>query len=247
MVKIHYDYLRSKKAGRLKQLFECEFTENEHLTTWRGTNATILPLRRVTGDQIAFGRGGVVDGNGDYVELSAINDRINYKYEFTDAPYDDSKVVYCGYLIDQWGHFLVETVARLWYFLENDETVDKYIFFIEEGSSRKIKGNYKEFFQLLKLWDKIDIINRPVTYREVIVPELGYDRRSGYSQKYKKIFDTIASNVDIDPTWRTPDKIYFSRSQLAKASGMEFGLEALDDFFATNGYEVIFPEKMPLS
>ena len=73
-------------------------------------------------------------------------------------------MVYCGYLVNHWGHFLVEAVNRLWYALKNDQTVDKYVFFLDEGQEREIKGNYKEFFQLLKIWDKVELINTPTKY-----------------------------------------------------------------------------------
>ena len=40
--------------------------------------------------------------------------------------YKDEKVVYCGYLVNHWGHFLIEAVTRLWYFMERDATIDVY-------------------------------------------------------------------------------------------------------------------------
>ena len=62
-----------------------------------------------------------------------------------------------------------------------------------------------------------------------------------------KVFDTIADNVVPEPDWETPEKIYYSRSQFAKGIPFEFGFDMLDDFFARNGYTVLFPEKVPLS
>ena len=38
-----------------------------------------------------------------------------------------------------------------------------------------------------------------------------------------------------------------SRSLLPKHRDLEFGFEALDDFFKKNGYTVLYPEKIPLS
>lgn len=35
----------------------------------------------------------------------------------------------------------MEGVARLWYFLENDSSVDSYVFALDEGETREIKGN----------------------------------------------------------------------------------------------------------
>ena len=148
MDQIDYRYLRPKKAEWLKRMYHTPFPERQTLSLWTGRNATVLPLRPIPNDGLLFGRGGVVDEQGQYVELSGIPTRIGKGYAFENAVYRDEKVVYCGYLVNHWGHFLVEAVTRLWYV--NDPTVDKYVFFLNENQEREIKGNYREFFQLLK-------------------------------------------------------------------------------------------------
>lgn len=245
MQHIDYRYMRPKKAAALKQWCDFPVEVREQPTVWQGRNATILPLRK--DPQLQFGRGGVVDCDGNYVDLSSIPLRVQYSYPFENPEYRDEKVVYCGYLINHWGHFLIEAVTRLWYFMENDETVDKYVFFIEEGSDREISGNYLEFLKLLKIWDKLEIISKPVTYREVIVPELGIVCRESYTPKLLKVFDAVAENVIPDPSWETPEKIFYSRSQFAKGIPYEFGFDCIDNFFEKNGYTILYPEKVPLS
>ena len=247
MEKIDYQYLRPKKAEALRKWCEFPVEVRENPEIWQGSRATILPLRRKAAYGLLFGKGGVVDQQGKYVDLSAIPDRVEGSYPFENAEYRDEKVVYCGYLVNHWGHFLIEGVTRLWYFLENDPTVDKYVFFLDEGEQREIRGNYREFLELLKIWDKLEIINRPTTYREVIVPELGIHMRQAYTPKLVKVFDVVADNVVPDPSWETPEKIYYSRSQFKKGLQFEFGFDALDNFFEKNGYTVLYPEKVPLS
>ena len=245
MLSIDYRYLRPKKAEALKAWYDAPVEVRENPEIWQGSNATVLPLRR--DDQLLFGRGGVVDSDGNYVDLSAIPGRVQYAYPFENAEYRDETVVYCGYLVNHWGHFLIEGVTRLWYFLENDRRVDKYVFFLDEHEEREIKGNYREFLELLKIWDRLEIINRPTTYREVIVPELGIHMRTAYTPKLVKVFDAAADSVVPDPGWETPEKIYFSRSQFQKGLPFESGYDTLDNFFAKNGYTILYPEKVPLS
>lgn len=247
MFHIDYSYLRPKKAAWLQRMYNTPFEQKQELSVWRGKNATILPLRETRGENLLFGRGGVVDEDGQYVSLSGIETRIGYGYSFSSPVYKDETVVYCGYLVNHWGHFLVEAVTRLWYALENDNTVDKYVFFLDENEERTVKGNYKEFFELLKIWDKLEIINTPTTYREVIVPEIAFQCMKFYSPRFLDIFDTIAANVTTDPAWEHPEKIYFTRSQFAKGNNYDFGLEALDNFFSRNGYMVLAPETVSLS
>lgn len=246
MQHIDYQYLRPKKADALKKWCDFPVEVRNEPEVWRGNNATILPLRRNPEFGLLFGKGGVVDNHGDYVPLSCIEGRVQFSYPFEAAEYRDETVVYCGYLVNHWGHFLIEGVTRLWYFLENDPSVDKYVFFVDENEERQISGNFREFLELLKIWDKLEIINKPVTYREVIIPELGLKCRRSYTPKLIKVFDAIADNVVPDPSWEKPEKIYYSRSQFAKGIPFEFGFDALDNFFEKNGYTILYPEKVPL-
>ena len=247
MQRIDYQYLRPKKAEALKKWVDAPIEVRENPEIWQGKNATILPLRRDPSFGLLFGKGGVVDCDGNYVELSAIPLRVQYSYPFENPEYRDEKVVYCGYPVNHWGHYLIEGVTRLWYFLENDATIDKYVFFLDENEEREIKGNYREFLELLKIWDKLEIINKPITYREVIVPERGIVCLKSFTPKLLSVFDTVAENVVADPSWETPEKIYYSRSQFQKGMQFEFGFAALDNFFEKNGYTILYPEKVPLS
>ena len=241
---IDYQYLRPKKAEILRQWSDFPVEVRLDPQVWQGKNATIFPLRPESG--LLFGKGGLADCDGNFLELSGIPGRVWGTYPVEKPEYKDQKVVYCGYLINHWGHFLIEAVTRLWYFLENDTTVDKYVFFLKEEEQREIRGNYREFLELLKIWDKLEFINKPTTYREVIVPERGILCRQSYVPKLLKVFDTIAENAPVSPDWDTPDKIFYSRSQLAKGTPNEFGFAALDDFFVKNGYTILYPEKVPL-
>lgn len=242
---VDYQYLRPKKAEALKKWYSEDFIRKESLDIWQGRNCTLLPIRAC--DSLLFGQGGVVDAQGEFVPLSGIPRRVEGKYHYENPTFIDQKVVYCGYMVNQWGHFLVEATARLWYYMENDATVDKYVFLLNENEQRKIKSNYKEFFVLLGIWEKLEFISKPTCYREVIVPEMSFCCRKYYSDKFLKIFEYVAENIQVDPTWESPSKIFYSRSKLAKSNGMEFGLEMLDDFFSRNGYTILYPERVPLS
>lgn len=242
---VDYRYLRPKKAAALKRQHAASYEVLETPRIWQGKDATVLPVRKI--DQYNWiGCGGVLDQAGKCVDISAVECCVQPGKAFGSPEYRDEKIVYCGYLIKHWGHFLVEGVARLWYFLENDPTIDKYVFVLDHEEEREIKGNYREFLELLGIWDKLAFVNRPTTFREVIVPDLAFRRRGGYSPKYLAIFDAVASHVPA-PKEQMPGKIYMSRSLLPKHKDVEFGFEAIDNFHQKNGYEVLYPEQIPLS
>ena len=248
---INYSFLRPLKAAALKEWYNAPFEKKDELKVETYKNATILPLKRFEGDNLLFGRGGVVSENGDYINLSAIKDRVQFSYNFSDPSFVNEKVVYCGYLVDQWGHFLIEAVARLWYLLKNDYSIDHYVFFVRENEKREISGNYQEFFKLLGIWDKISIINQPTRYKDVVIPELGYNRIESYSEQFKEIFSKVSlAAIAQHPTTSSSSghlKIFFSRSQLKNIKKREFGLEIIDNYFQKNGYTILYPEKTSLS
>lgn len=244
---ICYDYLRPRKAEIVKRWYNIDVKKKESLFSPTYENATILPAQKISGEELGFGRGGVLDGKGNYVEDSGLRGRLYGKYDFTNPEYRDQKVVYCGYMVPQWGHFLVEGVTRLWYFLENDITVDKYVFFLNLGEEREIKGNYREMLELLGIWDKVEFINQPTQYREVIVPEKAFSLWEYWSDQYKEIFRKAGENIDPKPEWKQYQKIFLSRSRIPKFDKKEFNMDMLDDFFSRNGFEVFYPEHHSLS
>ena len=248
-MKADYRYLRPAKATSLKGWLESGFCRKEKLEYYCYKNASILPIKKLLEDGLQFGRGGVIDQNNVYQVTSGIDGRVGGYYDHSLSEYEDKCVVYCGYLVKQWGHFLVEGVARLWYFLENDSAIDKYVFITEENGSCQAKGNFGEFLRLLGIADKVEIINRPVKYRDVIVPELGYKRKEYYSDQYKRVFDVVATNAikEYSINEKVSGKIYLSRGRFRKALQAETGLDMLDDYFARNGFELLYPEKTSLS
>lgn len=243
---VDYRYLRPRKADALQKLHAKPYPKCESPAVWKGANATILPLR--TADNFDWtGKGGVVDETGQYVDLSATYSFVNGAYPFESPEYRNERVVYCGYLVSHWGHFLVDAVNRLWYFLENDPAVDKYVFILKENEQREVRGNYQEFFKLLKIWDKLEFISSPTTFREVVVPESGFQKGVHYSPKYLRVFDAVAENITVDPDWIPFEKIYMSRSKLSRAAQYEFGFETADHYFEKNGYTILYPETLSLS
>lgn len=241
---IDYSYLRPKKAAALMDWGLCTFEKMTKLEVWAGEKATILPLKRFSEDNLLFGRAGVIDADGEYVNLSAIERRVQHAYPVHDSEYRDERVIYCGYVVKHWGHFLVEAVARFWYALES---TDKLIFVTDEGKENGLTGNYKEFFELLGVYDRVEIINKPTCFREVVVPQLGYKTNAYFSDEYRSIFSRIADNVDTPDGWTGPEKIYLSRSHLKGVSRKESGHDMLNNYFAKNGYQVIHPQELSLS
>lgn len=239
-------YIRPKKK-QLYLLHHCgSFPQIEELTSKSYDDATILPKRKFPNDRALWGRGGVVERSGEYVKESAIESYMEGKYELNaDVKFVDEKVVYCGDMYLQWGHHLIDNINRLWYFFENDLSVDKYIFTITEDMKDKFPGsNYEEVFRLLGILNKLELISEPVKYREVIVPWSSYNKAKYYAKQYKDMLDVIIKNALKENKRKDFCKrIYFSRNDWNKD---EYGQKTIENFFLKNGFQIVHPEKVPL-
>ena len=208
--------------------------------------AVILPIRAEP--QGIPDLGGVLTNEGEYIISSVIPGWASGYYDdFEKGECAPETVVYCGRMIGQWGHFLLETITRLWFFLEYDNPNYKYVFIVKEGTTPPIEGNFKLFFNLLGISERIILLNKATQYNKVIIPERSFQYRRFYSPKYLKIIDKVIENALISKaTVGVQSRIYLTRSKFKKAQRTEVGLEMLDNFFANNGYQIISPENMPL-
>ena len=249
MNSINYYYLRPKKALDLKKIHNKQFVSRQDLKSYTFYDAVILPLKNYNDNSVAWGRGGVVDSDGKYVEESA-NDNLYYgNYPYESCEYSNDTVVYCGYFRHHWGDFIVDCSTRLYYFLKNKDTdeIDNYVFFVENEGNTEVGGNFKEFFELLGIWNKLLFINTPMKFKKVIIPENSYSRNKRYySKQYLDIFGKIRDEALKSDIKEKPKKVFLTRSGLPKSQKMEFGTDMLDNFFKNNGYDIISPEKISL-
>ena len=246
-----YSFIRPSKAEFIRY-YQQSIEEKNDLQICYLENGIILPLKQNNERVLLFGNGGCLNGNGEYVALSEIKGRIEGKYEITELVRSEKKVIYCGYIIDHWGHFLIEAITRLWYALENGNEYDEFVFFTRYGDDYKLKGNYKYFFELLHIDSKVRIINKPTQYKLIAVPESAYTRVNSYSTRYLDIFNIICKNVlqSNKKDMVFPEKIFLSRSLFykdKKNNYQEYGLDMLDNFFEKNGYTILYPEQLPLN
>ena len=192
--------------------------------SWTFRDAVILPARRIqtgtetTGNHRSIEVGGVLDSNGAYREESLIPGWAEAGYSVQNPEEDGATAVYCGRMIGQWGHFLLESITRLWYFIGHDNNEYVYVFIVKENTNPEIEPTFQEFFQLLGMENRIRFLNKPVRYKKVIIPERSFQYRH-----------------------------FFSDDRFMKAVQSESGLDMLEDYFSGNGYKILFPECQPLT
>ena len=98
------------------------------------------------------------------------------------------------------------------------------------------------------IWEKIEIIDKPTFYPNVVFPEKGYIGGEVFSTNQIRLFDTIAQLAENKNALSdlVSKKIYFTRTKVKKAQKSDLGSEMLDDYFQKNGFEIISPETFSL-
>jgi hypothetical protein len=194
--------------------------------------------------------GGVCNENLQFVELS-LTKRVsppnfdsgfvdwykgaNPKYNKSEFKYVDETVVFIGALPKHFGHFILEGLSRLWFLLESNNLEIYRCVFISDDET----DNFSEFLRLFGLpKERIFRIAKPTIFNEIIVPEQSIRLHDFYTKKYKDTIDKILMNVQPEVN----AKVFFSKKE--RANDRSIGEGPIEKVFASNGYEVYYPENM---
>lgn len=211
-------------------------------------NGIILPLMRNFSERLA-GWGGVCDEAGNFVtghDNSVLNKNEDEWFNVYDAypiPGEmnivKETVVYGGMIADHFGHFIVESLSRLWWLLDNISCEYKFIFITEECTPDEIA--YFDYLIMLGLKkENIVILREPTRFDAIIVPEQSTYLDSGYRLNAMSIYNAIRDSV----TPASYEKVYFTRTKLADSYIVNE--EYFEDYFRLRGYEIIAPERLSL-
>lgn len=192
--------------------------------------------------------GGVLDENGHFLDESRyVGDWVKIGgYYKSDVIKDrKEKVIYLGFFLKHWGHFLIDSIGRLWIFNEKEYRNYKFVYLLEDDD-KKVDGNYKQFLELMGInIDNMIFINEPTRFREVLIPSLSTNDHYGYSNGYKKIFENVVKSINADDV-KVPPKIYLSRTKMIGIEKKELGEKEIEKNFKNNGYQIFYPEELSL-
>lgn len=203
-------------------------------------NAVILPTLDKNQNS-----GGVCDTtmtflNSSKMDVGWLKRGGNYKIDEDKIAYSKSKVIYLGFFVKHWGHFLVDCMDRAW-ILNRPEFKEYKVCFLEENG-KNISGNYKKVLKYLGVSDeRLIIVKAPTRFLEVVIPETCRIDSLTYYSEYIEIFKTIVSNININ-IYNVDEKIYLSRSHLKNSQ--EIGEKNIEDAFRSNDFTVKYPEEL---
>ena len=145
-----------------------------------------------------------------------------------------------GVLWAHFGHFLVESTARLWAL---DDTFDGVLFVpkrprVGDGT----KGFQHAFVHQMQADMPIRVATEPLQVEELVVPGQGFGLgkiTAGTPRFRAAIRDRFAQGIRPEG----PERLYISRSALGLGKGGLLGEERLEDLLSDEGYVIFHPEK----
>ena len=148
----------------------------------------------------------------------------------------DEDVVFLGALPKHYGHFLLEGLTRLWFFLKPEHAHLKAVYISDPGPDR-----FNDVFSFFGLAPKRVVkITRPTRFRSVIVPEQSMRIQDRCHPLYKLTIDRITARIP--PA--SHRKVYFSKEMRSNFRGI--GEKPMEDVFVRNGYALFYPERLSM-
>ena len=154
------------------------------------------------------------------------------------------KVIFSGYFVKHWGHFLVDCIGRFWPLCDKKFDSYKVVFLTHKFSP--IEGNYLEFLSYLGISkDRLINVKVPAQFDEVLIPSVSYDAHGNFSPEHRKMIELVVKNSKFEDV-TVPPKVYLTRRKFTYAQRKEVGEKDIEAVFAANGYTVLSPERLTL-
>lgn len=235
-------YMRPRKGVRYNAIFDSYTDRSDQLSITRLQDVVLTPIGQHPGASENPTPDTLID---DCDFCTSIQKKGHVR---SDIRHLDGKVLYAGYIRTQWGHFLMNSTARLWpLFTGAVEEADHILFFTDTMSEIELKGNYKEFLELAGIASKAVITHNAVNVDELIVPEISFEHTQSFSRETIAVFEAVKkAALKGETTIKTKD-ILLTRSALPGAAKDEINISWIDELFAQNGFEIVSPEKISLS
>jgi hypothetical protein len=159
--------------------------------------------------------------------------------KITTLPEIDGIYIYGGILFNNFGHFLLESISRLWAY-DLFKRFDPYILFYAPWGIPDYKNKNNYMYQLFKAFGipikRIVFITEIVQLKRIITPD----------SRFINFIKTADLPDRLHKAGRYADKIYVSRSKLPFNTGRPLGEAEFEKYLQTNDYLVIHPEKLSL-
>lgn len=216
----------------------------------------------------AFNEIGIFDSEGYYVSgstplksgrLESNRCRtLSENQKNSQVIHNQSTAVYIGVILGGWGHFITDCMRLLWFLTSkgySENFSECPILYIYENNIRQENPN-ASWLRLIEILgidtSLLKQITTPVKYDRIILPDECFFRADDgimyFSQEYIDTIDKVRDFAAANSRAAAPRKIYYSYSKYSRWRGISkvYGEDKLDKYFASKGYEIIYPEDFSL-
>lgn len=211
-------------------------------------NALVVPP--LTQARLREQPSGVIDADGRFVEQSASwNSSTSRVNDAPQLPPDVNVVdlagryLFGGIFYGHFGHFIVDSLARIWALDAVEEPLDGIIFTPKLPTITQYHvDNYRELLEGLGVNIPVVIAHDVTRVADLHVPRQGfgmYDLTDG-SQEFR---DFVNRHAGVNVPAEGPERLYVSRSLLPPNRGSILGEYKIEEYLVQEGYEIFHPQQ----
>ena len=242
----HRNYLYPQDRAQYEDL--PDFRRTQPLSVKIVENGIVLPA--LFSAELPWGKGGVLDEKGNFVEESRLDDAFGGPYVYDRGALETSgeEVICISIIPRHWGHFLIDVMSKLWYVLRADPSLKIAYCGLDWEASDGLDGVFAEAMELAGIGpERLLYVRRPVRFRRIYLP----DRALGFTQPWDPVYREVTARMIAGAAAKAAekgfpyyDKVYFSRENFREAKKKEVGEHEIAGLFEKNGYKVICPETL---
>ena len=165
----------------------------------------------------------------------------------------DEEVVYLGWLFNHYGHFLMQSLARVWYLREVAPSVRVLFHYPGRSGWEPARWALRMLAEFGIPQERILTLDEPTRLRRLIVPEPLFEPRSvtagrvvrahvAMARPYREVAERIASSAT-----PTAQPVYLSRRLLPSRQRLMVGEAELEATLRHNGFHIAHLQTMPFA
>jgi hypothetical protein len=216
----------------------------EPLAVESGANGTVMPATPFAHPrrQTAF-RMGVFDDRGRIVRGSLLQrsyGQVGFAADLPPATRSDQRsVVYAGHLSHHFGHFILESLSRLWFASQYPERPIVWAC-RPEPIPPAWHGWQRQILDVLGIRNEVLLLTEPTRFRSVDVPQPGYRVKDFFSRQHADFLAAYPARA------RDPDlRVWLSRSGTTSEYN-SLHADRLEQQLAAHGWTIVQPETLPI-
>ncbi|MTH80108.1 glycosyltransferase family 61 protein [Paracoccus aestuariivivens] len=166
--------------------------------------------------------------------------------DLSNLPHRSERVLFAGYYFNHYGHFITESLARLWA-LDQCGNVDKIIFVMGGVVPGQLRDGVIKTI-IPENAPEIEIVEQACSFDEIIVPQSGFVIRKSFNENYWKWLRKLSADImESDQHNSIDTPLYLSRSATPETRRYAYGEKELEAGLKKAGIRVVQPEKLSFS